>query len=444
MSPQARVGLLTLVAAILVVATVVILRGGEFLRRPGYELTILFNDAAGVDVGTPVRMAGVAVGRVRAVRLAPTNQAQVTISVNSDVRIPQGSSFVVTMAGLVGDRFIAIIPGPQGAPEIPPETTVHGEERLTIEGLAKRFEGVADRVEKLVDNLNSLVADPEMRESLRQALRNASEASGIALQTAAAVEQTTRRFQTLMNTDVTAAANDLRQMSRILVDTASRVQAFIDSASGDGATARDLRETAASLRQASERIAQMATDLQGLINPQNVGKAREMVDDARETIREARTVVHRANTVIERVDRIIPSELRIPSLRSLFRLDYEVWYANQRAGHQLDLSLLPEAERFYRLGLHDIGATNGIVLQAGQRFSPPLAGRAGIFESQVGVGVDYGIFDPFLLSIDLYNLNQLTLDAVGRYQVNPNWGITLGGKNLFRQPYILFGIGTNY
>ncbi len=444
MSPEARVGLVTLLAFLLAIATVIFLRGGVLLHRQEYELTIRFSDAAGLTVGAPVRMAGVTVGRVKALALASDNQAQVTIAVTSALRIPQGSHFLVATAGFLGDRFISIAPGAATASAIPAGEEVQGEEPFTLEGLATRFQQVTARVEQLVDNLNSLVADPELHENLRQALRNANETAAIARQTATNVERTTRQVQRLLNTDVAAVVADLRQMSHLMAETATRLQAFVETTTGDGALARDLRETAASAREASDRIARMAADLQGVINPENISKAREMVTDARETLREARTVVQRADSVMQRVDRLVPSDLRFPSLRTFVRLDYEVWYAGQRAGHGLDLSLLPDADRFYRLGLHDIGATNGLVLQAGQRFGPTLAGRAGIFESQVGVGLDYRLLDPFILSLDLYNVNQLTLDAVGRYQIAPNWRITLGGKSLLRQPIVIFGIGANY
>lgn len=444
MSPQARVGLVSLLAFILAVATVVFLRGGGLFHRPEYELAVSFTDVTGVDLGTPVRVSGVVVGRVRGISLAPNYQGRLKLGIDEGVQIPQGSRFFIATAGIVGDRSIEIAPGPPTATPIPPGAELQGAEPVSIERLATRFQEVATRVETLVDNINGLVTDPEMRANLREALRNANEATLIARRAALTVEETTRQVQTLINTDARQIVHDLRQMAHNLVETSSQVQSFIETTSGDGALARDIKATASSLRDASERIARMAADLQGLINQENVGKAREIVNEARETVRDVRTIVQRANTVLERVDRLIPSDLRLPSLRSLIRLDYEVWYSGQRAGHDLDLSVLPDSDRFYRLGLHNIGATNGIVLQVGERLTPTLAARAGIFESQVGVGLDYRLLDPLSVSLDLYNLNQFTLDATGRYQVAPNWRITLGGKDLLRQPAFLFGIGANY
>lgn len=440
MSPDARVGLVALLAIVVAVATVVFVRGEGLLRRPGYELTILFDDTGGVEAQTPVRMAGVAIGRVKAVTLARDYKAQVTIAVGPDVRIPQGSHFAVATAGLIGDRFISVAPGPPEAAPIAPGAEVRGEEPFSVERLTERFEGVADRVETLLDSVNNLVADPEMRENLRQVLRDARDAAALTREATANVVQTTARVQRLVDTDVAATGRNLRQMSSILVETASRLEDFVAAASEEGALARDVRESAASLRQASQRIATMAADLQRLVNSENVGKAQEIVDEARETVRDARTLVRRANAVLERVGGILPSD----STGRLLRFDYEVWYAGERAAHGIDVWLLPEAEHLFRLGVHDIGATNGVVLQYGRRFGPNLRGRAGVYESQGGVGVDYRLFDPFWVSLDLYNPNRLTLDAVGRYGLNSHWYLTLGGRDLLRQPLFLLGAGIRY
>ncbi len=440
MSSQARVGLVSILAVVVVVGMLTVLRGGIALRRQGYELTIRFTDAAGVTVGTPVRMAGVGVGEIKTVTLSPDHQALMTVMIHAGVSIPQGSHFIVATTGFLGDRFISISPGRKDAPALAAGAVVQGDEPFTLEGLEKRFSDVADKVERLVDNLNRIAGDPEVQDSLRQVLRNANEVTLIVRQAALTVEQTTRHVQRLVDSDVVVMVSDLRRVSRNMLETSAQLQAFVDATVADGSVAKDVRETAASLRDASERIARMAADLQGVVNQENVGKAREMVENARETVREAQTVVHRANAIVERVDHLVPAELRAPDLR----LDYEVWYAAQHAGHGIDVTLFPEAGRFYRLGLHDIGATNGFVLQVGQRLDAGLAWRAGVFESQIGLGLDYRLAEPLWLNLDLYNPNQLTLDVLGRYQVAPNWRIALGEKNLLRQPTVFFGIGFNY
>jgi phospholipid/cholesterol/gamma-HCH transport system substrate-binding protein len=371
----------------------------------------------------------------------------VRIGINSGVIIPQGSRFTIATSGLLGERYVAITPASPQAPALLPDAIVRGDDPFTIERLAQRFEEVADQVGTLVQNTNALITDPEG--DFRQALRNAREAAAIARQTLSAarevisitrraalnVEQTTVQVQSLINDDAEEIAQNLRRMSQTMVDTSHRLQAFVNDTTGDGTLSRDVRETAATLRDASQRIRQMAADLQGVIN-------KDTASEARETVREARAVVQRAGSMLGRFEGAGgPGGF---SLRNFAGVEYNVWYSGQRAGHNLDVTLLPNAARFYRLGLHDIGAANSLVLQIGGRFNPSLLWRAGVFESQVGVGLDYQMTNPLWLSFDLYNVNLLTLDVVGKYYVTPRWRITLGGRNLLRQPGLVFGLGTSF
>ncbi len=464
MSPEARVGLVAVLALLVVFGFVLFLPGAGVLRPQGYSIIVRVHNAAGIDAGTPVRMSGVTVGRVASVQLSPANEALVTLTINADVQISQGARFQVATTGLVGERYLAVTPGPAGPP-IPPGAVVQGEDPFSLERTARELEQVADQVSRLVQhtsalvqNANTLIGDPQMQADLRAALRNAREATAIARdvmgqvrattssvrRTASSVEGAAARVQRLVDTDVVAIAGDLRVMSENLVRTSERVNTFVDTTTAGGALSRDIQETASSLREAGQRIRQMAEDLQGLINPENVGKAREVVNDARATVKDARGVVQQAGALLQRVSGVIPQGLQGLDRQSLFTFNYEVWYDGKRSGHGFDLTLLPSAGRFYRIGLHDIGATNGAVLQLGSRLNPNLWWRAGVYESQFGLGLDYRSGGPLTVALDAYNLNLLTVDARLRYQVSPRWGLTLGGRSLFRDPALIFGLGTNF
>ena len=77
-----------------------------------YELAARFPNAAGISVGSDVRVSGMKVGSVTAQRLDPaTYQAVVTLSVDSAVKLPLDSSAAITSEGLLGGSFIALVPG---------------------------------------------------------------------------------------------------------------------------------------------------------------------------------------------------------------------------------------------------------------------------------------------------------------------------------------------
>jgi len=91
----------------------------------------------------------------------------------------------------------------------------------------------------------------------------------------------------------------------------------------------------------------------------------------------------------------------------------------------------------------DIGGTGGAVLQVGSRLNSTLWWRGGIYDSQLGFGLDYRP-GALSLALDVYDLNRVTVDARLRYRFAPRWGLLLGGRDLARTPSFIFGLGTNF
>jgi len=78
----------------------------------GYDLTASFRSAEGVQLGSDIRLAGVKIGTVTAMRLNPeTYRAETVFSIDPDVPVPDDSSAVVASEGLLGGTYIEIVPG---------------------------------------------------------------------------------------------------------------------------------------------------------------------------------------------------------------------------------------------------------------------------------------------------------------------------------------------
>jgi phospholipid/cholesterol/gamma-HCH transport system substrate-binding protein len=86
----------------------------------GYEVTAQFERIDGVREGGDVRIAGVKVGSILAQTLDPkTFLATLRISVDSAYNLPDDTVAEIVSAGLLGDRYLALVPG--GAEQtIPP------------------------------------------------------------------------------------------------------------------------------------------------------------------------------------------------------------------------------------------------------------------------------------------------------------------------------------
>ncbi len=82
-------------------------------KDKGYEIYTLLDSASGLDKNSPVRIAGVEVGRVESVSLEGT-KARVTLRMSSNVRIPEGSKIYVKSSGLLGEKYVEVVPPAEG------------------------------------------------------------------------------------------------------------------------------------------------------------------------------------------------------------------------------------------------------------------------------------------------------------------------------------------
>ena len=84
-----------------------------------------------------------------------------------------------------------------------------------------------------------------------------------------------------------------------------------------------------------------------------------------------------------------------------------------------DLNVNTAPDSFLRFGLADIGEGNQVNAQIGRR-SGSFAGRAGVFESKAGVGLDAYAGRRWKFSVDAYDPNDFQLDLRSQYEVSPN------------------------
>ena len=106
-----------------VMGAVVLMIAGFFLTfaytNSGYRTTNdsisyhgVFDRVDGLVVGGDVRMSGVKIGSIREMSIDPnTYLANVTFTVNSQIKIPKDSSAEIVSDGIMGGKYLALVPG---------------------------------------------------------------------------------------------------------------------------------------------------------------------------------------------------------------------------------------------------------------------------------------------------------------------------------------------
>jgi phospholipid/cholesterol/gamma-HCH transport system substrate-binding protein len=97
-----------------------------------------FNTASGLKAGSSIEIAGVEVGRVRAITLKE-DRAAVTLAVDNTVKLYTDTIASIKTRGIIGEKFLALSPGGGGDPLKPGDTIRDTESGLDLEELVSQY-----------------------------------------------------------------------------------------------------------------------------------------------------------------------------------------------------------------------------------------------------------------------------------------------------------------
>lgn len=82
-----------------------------------YALTASFRSVDGISAGSPVRLAGVEVGKITGLTLNPqTYLADAQIAIDNSILLPDDTAILISSEGLLGGNYVELIPG--GSPDV--------------------------------------------------------------------------------------------------------------------------------------------------------------------------------------------------------------------------------------------------------------------------------------------------------------------------------------
>jgi phospholipid/cholesterol/gamma-HCH transport system substrate-binding protein len=110
----------------------------ELIGGNVYEVVAQFNTASGLKTGSAVEIAGVEVGRVRAITLNE-DRAAVTLAVDNKVKLYTDTIASIKTRGIIGEKFLALSPGGGGDPLKPGDTIRDTESGLDLEELVSQY-----------------------------------------------------------------------------------------------------------------------------------------------------------------------------------------------------------------------------------------------------------------------------------------------------------------
>ncbi len=453
MSQTVKVGIFMTVALVVLAYLIFKVEDWTLFGAAGQRVDAAFESVAGLDDKAPVRVAGVRVGRVDGIRLED-RKALVTLLLETPVELTEGSSAKIANLGLLGDKFVVLTPGPQGAPPLAPGAVLPGTTPVGFDDAMKQLSTIGDSIQSTLEAL-----DPkETGEAISRLLDNLEAASaGIRSVIDAnrdALGGTVGNFERFSGTLADELPKLTEQIERVLAqvegviaDNRGKLGEGLDSVT---AVAERMRDSIDNLNEISGTIARGEGTVGKLV------KSEETHDK----------LVSALGSVESGIDSLSETFGKIQRLK--LDLGFDGYYLDELADTRTAFSVTidPQTDKFYQLGLVDDprgrervksevttvtlpdGSTETTSLrrvttedkvtisaQFGFVFGDARL-RGGLIESTGGAGLDYGLFDRRLwLSLDAYDFGREAdldphLRLTAKWLLHPNLYL-LGGYDDF-------------
>ncbi len=148
MSQAIKVGIFATLVLLVLAFLIMKIEDLRLFAPEGRRVDALFDSVAGLDDKAAVRVAGVRVGRVDGLGL-DGRRARVTLLLEQPVALTEGTHAAIASAGLLGDKYVELIPGPPGAAPLPEGATIEGEVPVTLDQAIARLDAVGENIQQI-------------------------------------------------------------------------------------------------------------------------------------------------------------------------------------------------------------------------------------------------------------------------------------------------------
>lgn len=464
MNSAAKVGVFFLV--VMVLAGVLIFKIEDLhLGRKGVKsISIVFSDVSGLDDKAVVRVAGVRVGKVTKIRQIE-GRAYVTVEIEDpNVELRQGASAAIANLGLLGEKYLELIPGPIGGAPLPEDSILTGNQAVSFDQVTKLARDIETDVKEITASLRGALGGPQGEQTMKAIVEN--------------VERITEEIKVMVATNhenVDATTANLREFSSSIVRLADRIDALVAANSGNTTA------SIANIKEISDKLQRTADNLNSITGKIDTGKGTVgQLINSDETSRNLNDALVSVKDGVGALNKTLG---KVGKIKIDLGLRAEYLSSPSKSKGYLTADIIPNDEHFYRFelatqpfGKRSLSTTNFTVtypdghqetttvqkekFDDGNAISAlfgfnfgDLTLRAGLEESRGGGGVDYSLLNKRLrFSFDAWDFARQDYNAHmkvgGRYYFSPSIYATAGYDDFLNRKKkadsLFFGAGVRW
>jgi phospholipid/cholesterol/gamma-HCH transport system substrate-binding protein len=346
LSTELKVGFFAVIVIMILAFMTFKVGGLEWIKKEGYIVYVYFNNIAGLDEKTKVRIAGVDAGVIEKIELKD-GVAKLTIRMDKGIQLFSDASASIKATGLLGDKYLDIKTGSEKPTLKNGDTIKNVMEIVDLDDMVRNLSNVSANMNTLATSLNEALGTDEAKRALKDTVLNLSDITANLSQTIAVNDRKMRMVLDSIN-NVTASINDLIEKNKVSVtDSISNIKGFSASLREEGPqlvaslnkATRELKamveENRPSLKRATESIDKIAQKID-----KGEGTLGKLVKDERlyESINKAAEGIDRTVSAVERFRTFIT-----------FQADY-LTKPKDGKGY-FYVTLQPRPDKYYILGV---------------------------------------------------------------------------------------------
>jgi phospholipid/cholesterol/gamma-HCH transport system substrate-binding protein len=413
----------------------------------GQRLDAIFKSVAGLDDKASVRIAGVRVGRVDGVGLEG-NQARITLALDKPLPLTQGTTARIASLGMLGEKYVELVPGPPNAPPLPPNAVLIGTTPPGFDEAIEKINNIGSSIQQLTGSLAGSDVGGSMNRLFEDIRLTSAEIRALVAENRANLGSTVRNFDQVSATLARELPRLADQMNRALDQISVVVAENRGDLKGSMGNIRELTEklqtSADNLNQITGKIASGEGTIGKLVNDEKA------YNDLTSTLDSIKGGVESLSGTLGAVNKFkIDLDMQGYYLeqpeeaQTAFRVDIDP--QDSRHLYRVGSSSSPYGKRREKTetvtvtgpdGIPVTTTTTKVTQEKTQNFSVLLGLKApydarlfaGLIEGTGGAQVDYPlpILDrKLLVSFEAFDFNRPNdlsprLRLTGRYQFHPN------------------------
>ena len=153
-----RAGIFFIIGIAMLWITFEALHSGSFSPKDGYEVTASFKSLRELKSGNEVRMAGVPIGAVTAVRFND-GRAEAVLSIKKDTLIPKDSTATIATSGLIGSNYISLDLGTPSSGHVSPGGSLRTHDTPDMNEIMSQLGSLGDDIKAAVGKIGAAFDD---------------------------------------------------------------------------------------------------------------------------------------------------------------------------------------------------------------------------------------------------------------------------------------------